>query len=193
VVDRLRESAKTAKMGNPVEADSSVGPGTTMPQHAHILSRIEAGRSDGATCVMGGGVPDKAEFDDGWFVQPTIFTGVNNDMRIAREEVFGPVLSIIPFEDDEEAVSIANDSIYGLASGIWTSDIGRAIKVSAEMESGSVWVNTYRAVSFMAPFGGYKRSGLGRENGQEAIQEYLQTKTVWIETEQKTGNPFVMR
>ena len=142
---------------------------------------------------MGGGVPDDADFGEGWFVEPTIFTGVSNDMRIAREEVFGPVLSIIPFEDDEQAIAIANDSIYGLASGIWTSDIGRAIKVSTAMESGTVWVNTYRAVSFMAPFGGYKRSGLGRENGQDAIYEFLQTKTVWIETEQKAGNPFVIR
>ncbi len=193
VVDRLLEIARTAKMGNPAELTTQVGPVTTRPQHAHILNMIEAGRSDGATCVMGGGVPDGADYGEGWFVEPTIFTGVSNDMRIAQEEVFGPVLSIIPFEDDEEAIAIANDSIYGLASGIWTSDIGRAIKVSAAMESGTVWVNTYRAVSFMAPFGGYKRSGLGRENGQDAIYEFLQTKTVWIETEQKAGNPFVIR
>ena len=193
VVDRLLAIARTAKMGNPAELTTQIGPVTTRPQHAHILEMIEAGRSGGASCVMGGGVPDSADFGEGWFVEPTIFTGVSNDMRIAREEVFGPVLSIIPFEDEEEAIGIANDSIYGLASGIWTSDIGRAIKVSAAMESGTVWVNTYRAVSYMAPFGGYKRSGLGRESGQEAIYEFLQTKTVWIETEQKAGNPFVLR
>jgi acyl-CoA reductase-like NAD-dependent aldehyde dehydrogenase len=193
VVDRLLEIAKTAKMGNPAELTTQVGPVTTRPQHAHILNMIEAGKADGARCVLGGSVPDPAEYGPGWFVEPTIFTGVHNDMRIAQEEVFGPVLSIIPFEDEEQAVAIANDSVYGLAAGIWTHDIGRAIRVSSAMEAGTVWVNTYRAVSFMAPFGGYKRSGLGRESGQEAIYEFLQNKTVWIETEEKTGNPFVMR
>ncbi|MDX1711303.1 MAG: aldehyde dehydrogenase, partial [Rhodovibrionaceae bacterium] len=193
VVDRLLEIARSAKMGNPAEPTTQVGPVTTRPQHARILEMIEAGRAEGARCVMGGGVPDRQEFGEGWFVQPTVFTGVANDMRIAREEIFGPVLSVIAFEDDDEAVAIANDSVYGLASGIWTGDIGRAIKVSSAMESGTVWVNTYRAVSFMAPFGGYKRSGLGRESGQESINEFLQTKTTWIETEEKGGNPFVIR
>ena len=114
-------------------------------------------------------------------------------MRVAREEVFGPVLSVIPFDDEEQAVSIANDSSYGLASGIGTSDMGRGIRMANAMESGTVWVNTYRAVSYVAPFGGYKRSGFGRESGQDSIYEFLQTKTVWIETELKTGNPFLMR
>ncbi|KAF0175851.1 MAG: aldehyde dehydrogenase [Rhodobacteraceae bacterium] len=114
-------------------------------------------------------------------------------MRIAREEVFGPVLSVIPFDDEEQAFAIANDSPYGLAAGIWTQNIGRALRGAAAMEAGTVWVNTYRAVSFMAPFGGYKRSGIGRESGQVAIQEYLQTKTVWIDMLGQTANPFVIR
>jgi len=114
-------------------------------------------------------------------------------MRIAQEEVFGPVLSIIKFKDEDEAVEIANDSRFGLGAGVWTSDIGRTIRMSERIESGTVWVNTYRAVSYTAPFGGYKDSGLGRENGMEAIREYLQTKSVWINTGAATANPFVMR
>ena len=193
VVDRLTEVARTARLGDPSKLDTQVGPVTTQPQRAHILKMIEAGKADGARCVMGGGVPKDATLGPGWFVEPTIFTDVRNEMRIARTEVFGPVLSIIPFDDDAQAVRIANDSPYGLASGLWTRDIGRAIKVSRAMESGTVWVNTYRAVSFMAPFGGYKRSGIGRESGQESIFEFLQTKSVWIETEESTANPFIIR
>jgi aldehyde dehydrogenase (NAD+) len=114
-------------------------------------------------------------------------------MRIAREEVFGPVLSVIRFKDEDEAIAIANDTPYGLAAGVWTQGMKRALDVSARLQAGTVWVNTYRAVSFMAPFGGYKRSGLGKENGQDAIWEYLQTKSVWISTADEVPNPFVMR
>ena len=127
------------------------------------------------------------------FVQPTIFTGVSNDMRIAQEEVFGPVLSIIPFDSEDDAVQIGNDIVYGLAAGVWTSDIGRALRMSERLKAGTVWVNTYRAVSFTSPFGGYKRSGEGRESGKEAIKEFLQIKSVWIAQQTTAANPFVMR
>jgi len=191
--EKLIAFAKTARMGDPMSADTQVGPVTTQPQYEKVLSYIDIGREDGADCVLGGGKAERPECGDGWFVEPTIFMGVNNRMRIAQEEVFGPVLSIIPFEDEEEAIEIANDVIYGLAAGVWTSSIRRAIEVPKRIRAGSVWVNTYRAVSFMAPFGGFKKSGLGRENGQETIQEYLQTKTVWISTATETPNPFIMR
>lgn len=114
-------------------------------------------------------------------------------MRIAQEEVFGPVLSVIPFDHDTQAIDIANDIAYGLAAGVWTQDTRRALQMADRLQAGTVWVNTYRAVSYLAPFGGYKRSGLGRENGMEAIKEYLQTKTVWISTAGEMPNPFVMR
>ena len=127
------------------------------------------------------------------FVQPTIFTGVDNQMRIAQEEVFGPVLSVIPFDTEDEAIAIGNDIVYGLAAGVWTSDIGRALRMSEKLKAGTVWVNTYRAVSFTSPFGGYKRSGEGRESGKESIKEFLQVKSVWIAQQTTAANPFIIR
>jgi aldehyde dehydrogenase (NAD+) len=191
VVDGLVDLAKTARIGDPSQMTTQVGPITTQNQRDKVLSYLGIARAEGATAVLGGGTP--AGLGDGWFVEPTIFTSVNNQMRIAREEVFGPVLSVIPFDDEEQAFAIANDSPYGLAAGIWTQNIGRALRGAAAMEAGTVWVNTYRAVSYMAPFGGYKRSGIGRESGQEAIDAYLQTKTVWIDMLGQTANPFVIR
>lgn len=192
-VDKLVAFAKTARMGDPADPDTQVGPVTTPPQYKKILDYIAIGKEEGATVALGGGPADKARFGEGWFVEPTIFTGVNNKMRIAQEEIFGPVLSVIPFADEEEAVAIANDTIYGLAAGVWTQSIRRAMGISERLRAGTVWVNTYRALSFMSPFGGYKRSGLGRENGQDAIYEYLQQKSIWISTAAEVPNPFVMR
>jgi (Z)-2-((N-methylformamido)methylene)-5-hydroxybutyrolactone dehydrogenase len=192
-VAKLLALAKTAKMGNPLEASTQVGPVTTQPQYQKVLDYIRIAKEEGAVCALGGGPAKRPECGNGWFVEPTIFTGVKPTMRIAQEEVFGPVLSIIPFEDEEEAIRIANDTMYGLAAGVWTTSIRRALVMSERLEAGTVWVNTYRAVSYMSPFGGYKRSGIGRESGINAIREYLQTKSVWIDTVGKAPNPFVMR
>lgn len=192
-VEKLLALAATARMGDPLEETTQVGPVTTRPQYKKVLDYIEIAKGEGAVCVLGGHAAARPECKDGWFVEPTIFTGVTPKMRIAQEEVFGPVLSIIPFDTEEEAVAIANDTLYGLAAGVWTSSIKRALTMSEKLEAGTVWVNTYRAVSYMSPFGGYKRSGIGRESGLSAIHEYLQTKSVWIDTNEEVPNPFVMR
>ncbi len=193
VVARLVAVAKTAKMGDPMDVGTQVGPVTTPPQYQKVLEYIDVAKSEGAKVLLGGRAGSAPECGKGWFVEPTIFGDVNNEMRIAQEEVFGPVLSIIRFKDEADAIRIANDVRFGLAAAVWTRDIGRAVRMSDRLQAGTVWVNTYRAVSFMAPFGGYKDSGIGRENGQDAIREYLQTKTVWINTGAPSGNPFVMR
>ncbi|HXO45533.1 MAG TPA: aldehyde dehydrogenase [Candidatus Cybelea sp.] len=192
-VEQLLALAKTARMGNPLDMGTQVGPITTRPQYDKVLDYIRIAKEEGAVCRLGGAPAKRPECGSGWFVEPTIFTGVKPDMRIAQEEVFGPVLSIIPFDTEDEAVRIANGTVYGLAAGVWTSSIRRALVMSERLEAGTIWVNTYRAVSYMSPFGGYKRSGIGRESGIDAIREYLQTKSVWIDIAGNAPNPFIMR
>lgn len=192
-LEKLLALAKTARLGDPMSLDTQIGPVTTRPQYEKVLGYIDIAKKEGAKLLLGGGPATRAECGKGWFVEPTVFSDVNNKMRIAQEEVFGPVLSVIKFKDEDEALAIANDVRFGLGAGVWTSDIGRAFRMSARIQAGTVWVNTYRAVSYMAPFGGFKDSGLGRENGIDAIRDYLQVKSVWINTGAATGNPFVMR
>jgi acyl-CoA reductase-like NAD-dependent aldehyde dehydrogenase len=192
-LEKLLAIAKTARLGDPMSMETQIGPVTTRPQYEKVLSYIEIAKKEGAKLVLGGGPATRAECGKGWFVEPTVFADVSNKMRIAQEEVFGPVLSVIKFKDEDEALAIANDVRFGLGAGVWTSDIGRAFRMSQRIQAGTVWVNTYRAVSYMAPFGGFKDSGLGRENGIDAIRDYLQVKSVWINTGAATGNPFVMR
>ena len=193
VVDQLLAIARTAKMGDPLDAGTQVGPVTTPSQFNKVLQYIDVAKNEGARLLLGGQAAERPECGKGWFVEPTIFGDVSNSMRIAQEEVFGPVLSIIRFKDEAQALAIANDVRFGLAAAVWTRDIARALRMSEKLQAGTVWVNTYRAVSFMAPFGGYKDSGLGRENGIDAIREYLQVKSVWINSGAVAGNPFVLR
>ena len=193
-VERLLELAKSAKIGDPMQSDTNIGPITTPAQYKKVLDYIDVAKAEGARCLLGGKPASGAGIKGGQFVEPTIFTDVDNSMRIAREEVFGPVLSIIGFDTEEDAIRIANDTIYGLAAGIWTQDLGRAVRVPKLLRAGTVWVNTYRAISYMMPFGGMKHSGVGRESGIHAVAEYQETKSVWISTAKGApANPFVMR
>jgi len=192
-VKRLIEVASDATIGDPMSLETHVGPVTTPPQYQKVLDYIDIAKNEGAACVLGGKPYTGPGASGNQFVEPTIFTGVHNKMRIAQEEVFGPVLSVIPFDTEEQAIAIGNDINFGLAAGVWTQNIGRAIRMSEKLRVGTVWVNTYRAVSFTSPFGGYKRSGLGRESGLEAVKAYMQVKSVWIAQKSSVANPFVIR
>ena len=192
--EKLLDIARQVRLGDPMDPETNVGPITTPPQYQKVLQYLEVARADGARCILGGKAATGPGLIGGQFVQPTIFTDVSNDMRIAQEEVFGPILSIIEFEDEEEAIRIGNDVAYGLVAGVWTKSIGRAIRMSKALHVGTVWVNTYRTYSYMVPFGGFKRSGIGRENGIEAVDEFLETKSVFISTvDNAPANAFVMR
>lgn len=193
VVAKVVALAATALVGDPMEPSTQVGPVTTEAQMGKILRHIEDAKADGATVLLGGGRASGGLCDQGWFVQPTIFTDVKPDMKLAREEVFGPVLAIMPFDTEEEALALANGTDYGLAAGIWTRDLNRAHRMAAAVEAGTVWVNTYRTSGPMAPFGGFKKSGLGREGGRGAIMQFLQQKSVWIDMGADAPPPFVMK
>lgn len=191
-VERLVEIASQARIGDPSQHETQIGPIATRPQWERILHYIDIAKAEGARCVLGGHALSGAGYGQGQFIAPTIFVGVRNNMRIAQEEVFGPVLSVLKFKDEDEALQIANDINFGLAAGVWTRSLHRAFYCVDRLKAGTVWVNNYRATSFTTPFGGYKHSGIGREGGVESIKEYLQHKSVWITTQPTRANPFVI-
>ncbi len=182
---------RDVRLGDPKHAETQIGPVATRPQFDRILGYIEIAKNEGAVCVLGG--KSRPDLGAGQFIEPTIFTGVHNRMRIAQEEVFGPVLAVIPFDDEQDAIRIGNDTDFGLAAAVWTRDLKRAMLMTDKLKAGTVWVNNYRATSFTSPFGGMKQSGIGRESGSEAIHEYLNTKCVWMSSDLEVPNPFIRR
>ena len=178
VVAGLVEGLKQVKTGP--EPDAMVGALTTQAQFDRVQNFFDVAESEGAKLETGGKAVRKDEWGEGWYVQPTVYSGVTNDMRVAREEVFGPVLAVIPFEDEADAVRIANDTDYGLAAGLWTQNLGRAHRVASALQAGQVFVNEYQAGGVETPFGGYKQSGYGREKGIEALHSYSHVKCVTI-------------
>ncbi|WP_009472353.1 aldehyde dehydrogenase [Rhodococcus sp. JVH1] len=177
IVSRLVERARTLKVGDPLDPATGVGPIISKVQHQRILDYFAIAETEGAKAVIGGGVPTGPGFDKGYWIEPTIFVGVTNDARIAREEVFGPVLVVLTYDSVEEAIKIANDTDYGLSAGVW-GDEEQAIEIARELDAGMVWINDWHVIHPAYPFGGFKQSGLGREGGPHALDEYTEAKFI---------------
>jgi len=178
VVEQLAQRAAKLTPGDPMAKETRLGAIVSRRQHDRVLGYIASGKREGATLVAGGAAATVN--GRGYFIEATIFDGVKPEMSIARDEIFGPVLAVLPFDEPEEAVHLANQSMYGLAAGLWTRDIGKAHRVARAIRAGTVWINTYNNYDPAAPFGGYKQSGFGRDLGRHALDNYTETKTVWV-------------
>jgi acyl-CoA reductase-like NAD-dependent aldehyde dehydrogenase len=193
MLERLRQRAGQIRLGDPLQAETQMGPVATRAQLQKDISMVERAVSEGAEVVHGGKTATVAGLEGGFFFEPTILGRLSADNHLLQEEVFGPVLGVIPFRDEEEVVALANGTRFGLAAGVWTRDFQRAHRMARQLQAGTVWINTYRAMAFNSPFGGYKSSGIGRVNGMEAIDQFLQTKSVWCELGSEVQDPFVLK
>jgi acyl-CoA reductase-like NAD-dependent aldehyde dehydrogenase len=191
--ERLVKRARAIKLGDPLLAETQMGPVATTAQLQKDQQMIERAVAEGAEVLAGGKRARVAGFDKGLFFEPTILHKAGLGNHIMNEEVFGPVLALTPFRDDEEVLRMANATRFGLAAGVWTSNLTRAHTMARRLQAGTVWINTYRALTFNSPFGGFKSSGLGRANGMESVEQYLQTKSVWVEMSEEVQDPFVLR
>jgi aldehyde dehydrogenase (NAD+) len=178
--ESLAKAAGGMKQGSGLDPETRVGPLVSQEQLDRVTGYLAAGKKEGAKAILGGERNTAKGLEKGYFVKPTIFTGVKNDMKIAREEIFGPVVSMIPFKDENDAVFQGNDTLYGLAAGVWTRDVSKAHRVARAIRAGTVWINCYNVFDATAPFGGYKESGFGRELGRYALDLYTQVKSVWL-------------
>jgi len=179
-VGELKERFEKVRVGNPLDPNTQMGAQVSQIQTDHIMGYIELAKEEGARILTGGERLTGGEYDAGFFIKPTIIVDVRNDMRIAQEEIFGPVVTVLPFKDEDEVVALANASDYGLAGAVWTKDINRAIRVARAIETGHMWVNTYHDIPAHAPFGGYKKSGLGRETHKSMLDAYSEKKNIYI-------------
>lgn len=178
---RFTERAKGIHLGNPSDKGTDLGPLVSKKQQERVLNHIETGKKEGANCILGGQAPKAPELQNGYFVEPTIFVDVTNDMAIAQEEIFGPVVSVLRFSTEEEAIKLANASKYGLAGAVWSQDSEKAMRMAQKLRAGTVWINEYHLINEKAPFGGYKQSGIGRELGEEALDAYTEVKHIHID------------
>jgi aldehyde dehydrogenase (NAD+)/betaine-aldehyde dehydrogenase len=180
-MEKLVNFTKTVKLGDPLDPSTTMGPIVDQNQLSTVERYVAAGQKEGAKILVGGSRPKGDGLEKGFFYEPTIFDAVRNDMTIAQEEIFGPVLSVLTFKDVDEAIRIANDTMYGLAAAVWTRDINTALKAAKGIRAGTVWVNAYHTAGLpFMPYGGYKQSGIGRELGREGLLEYLETKAIQI-------------
>jgi len=181
-ITKLTERAERIAVGDPMDKSTQMGPQVSEEQLNRIKGYVDIARGEGAAVVTGGVGPElSGAFKKGYFFRPTIFADVNNKMRVAQEEIFGPVVSVITFKDEDDLIKQANDTIYGLSAGIWTQDITRAHRFAREIKAGVIWINTYNMFNAASPFGGYKQSGYGREMGRHALDLYTQVKSVWVD------------
>lgn len=193
MVERLVARVGQIKLGDPLLPSTQMGPVATKAQLSKDIEMVGRAVDEGAKLLYGGSKCSVLGLEGGYFFEPTILHGASKDNYIMNEEVFGPVLSIARFKDDAEVIALANSTRFGLAAGVWTKDIRRAHSMAKALQAGTVWINTYRALAFNSPFGGYKNSGLGRVNGIEAVDQFLQTKSVWCEMSEEIQDPFVIK